>query len=94
MKIIWTPQAELDRLEIFQFIASENPAASIRMDQLFARFVERLADFPQLGRPGMVEGTREIIPHRHYRLIYEILGDEIWVLALLHTARQWPPMEA
>jgi len=32
-----------------------------------------------------VTGTQELIPHEHYRLIYEIQADEIWVLALVST---------
>jgi len=25
-------------------------------------------------------------------LVYEIYGDTVWVLAVIHTKRQWPPM--
>ena len=45
-----------------------------------------------LGHDGDVLGTRELTPHRSYRLVYEIAGDAIWVLAVLHTSRQWPPL--
>lgn len=31
-----------------------------------------------LGHEGSVVGTRELTPHRRYRLIYEIAGDTIW----------------
>jgi mRNA-degrading endonuclease RelE of RelBE toxin-antitoxin system len=27
-----------------------------------------------------------------YRLVYEIDGDTIWILTLVHTKRQWPPL--
>jgi len=33
-----------------------------------------------------------LTPHRSYRLIYEIVEETVWILALIHTARQWPPM--
>lgn len=62
------------------------------MDALFGVASRRLADFPQLGRIGVIPGTRELIPHESYRLVYEIEGDTVWVLALVHTARQWPPV--
>jgi plasmid stabilization system protein ParE len=45
-----------------------------------------------LGRQGKIPGTRELIPHESYRLVYEIAGESVWVLALVHTARQWPPI--
>lgn len=91
MRVIWTPQAELDRLSIFQYILNDNEAAALRMDALFGGAAKRLGQMPRMGRIGIVEGTREYIVHRNYRLVYEILGNEIWILALVHTARQWPP---
>lgn len=30
------------------------------------------------------------LSHAAYRLVYEIDGATVWVLALVHTARQWP----
>lgn len=55
----------------------------------------KLADFPMLGHAGKILGTRELIPHESYRLVYEIEADgtTLWVLALVHTARQWPPLK-
>ncbi|MGN6209384.1 type II toxin-antitoxin system RelE/ParE family toxin [Asticcacaulis sp.] len=91
MKLVWAPEALDDRLNIFDFIAADSPRAAVAMDELFERAAKGLLDFPQQGRPGLVTGTRELIPHEHYRLIYEIQADEIWVLALVSTWRRWPP---
>ena len=44
------------------------------------------------GRAGKIAVTRELIPHESYRLVYEVEGEIIWVLALVHTARMWPPI--
>jgi len=62
------------------------------MDQLFSDAAVSLSDFPKRGRHGAVPGTRELIPHESYRLVYEIVGETVWLLALVHTARQWPPL--
>lgn len=91
MKILWTPEAEQDRTEIRNYISTEDPRAAINMDRLFTTAAARLANHPKLGRVGKIPGTRELIPHENYRLVYEIDGDIVWVLALVHTARQWPP---
>ncbi len=64
------------------------------MDALFSAAAARLASHPKLGRPGKIPGTRELIPHENYRLVYEIEGDAVWVLAVVHTARQWPPIRS
>jgi len=52
-----------------------------------------LAEHPQIGKAGQLPGTRELLPHKSYRLVYELDGDTLWVLALVHTARQWPPVK-
>lgn len=90
MKVIWTPEALQDRLDVWDYIAADNPRAAVRMDALFSDSAARLADNPKLGRHGKMQGTRELIPHENYRLVYEISSETVWMLALVHTARQWP----
>lgn len=94
MRVLWTPQAEQDRDQIWDHIAADNPSAAAWMDLLFSEAAAKLAEFPMLGHVGEILGTRELIPHERYRLVYEIATDEssVWVLALVHTARQWPPV--
>ncbi|KQT31248.1 addiction module toxin RelE [Sphingomonas sp. Leaf412] len=92
MKVVWTPEAEQDRAEIWDYLEARDPVAAARMDRLFAEAARRLADFPMLGHDGDVAGTRELTPHRSYRLIYEIADNTVWILVLIHTARQWPPV--
>jgi addiction module RelE/StbE family toxin len=90
--VIWTPEAEQDRADIWDEIASDNPAAAVRMDELFSAAAARLAAHPTMGKASQIAGAREWIPHESYRLVYEIDGDTVWVLALVHTARLWPPL--
>lgn len=90
MKVVWTPEAEQDRAAIFDHIAADNPFAAARMDQLFADAAASLQDFPWRGHVGPFPGCRELIPHENYRLIYATEDDTVWVLALIHAARQWP----
>ncbi|MNN21132.1 Plasmid stabilization system protein [compost metagenome] len=92
MKVYWTPEAEQDRIDIWDFIAADNLYAAARMDELFSATAAKLAEFPEMGKPGKVAGTRELIPHESYRLVYQIGNDALWVLALVHTARMWPPL--
>ena len=91
MRILWTLSAEQDRADIVDFIALDNPRAAIRMDEVFEAAIGRLAEHPLMRRPGQIPGTRELIPHESYRLIYEVQADTVWILALAHTARLWPP---
>jgi addiction module RelE/StbE family toxin len=92
VRVRWTASARQDRIEIREHIAAEDRRAAARMDALFSEAAARLADHPHLGKPGRIPGTRELIPHESYLLVYEIDGQTVFVLALVHTARQWPPV--
>ena len=91
MKLAWTPQALADRRAIYAHIEADNPGAALALDQLFAEKAARLVTHPKIGRPGRVESTRELVAHRSYILVYDITGEVVRVLRVLHTAQQWPP---
>ncbi|MBB5685786.1 type II toxin-antitoxin system RelE/ParE family toxin [Sphingobium boeckii] len=92
MKIIWTPGARQDRADIWNYLYERNPDAADRIDCLFSEAVARLADYPLLGHPGEIPGTRELNPHRSYRLVYQIDDDSVWILTVIHAMRLWPPL--
>ena len=91
MRLAWTPEATRSRNAVYDHIEADNPAAALTMDELFEEKASHLMDHPNLGRKGKVEGTRELVVHHHYILIYDVTGDRVRVLRVLHTARQWPP---
>ncbi len=93
MNIRWTPEAEGDRSIIWDYLAARDPAAAVRIDEAFDKAaVARLTDFPSSGHAGKTAGTREVHPHRNYRLVYAIIGETVWILTIVHAARQWPPL--
>jgi addiction module RelE/StbE family toxin len=91
MEIIWR-SAALNNLEaIREFIAHDNTEAAIRMRASIRTAVSRLANYPDLGRAGRVEGTRELaIPHTPYLIAYRVIEDQVRILAIMHTSQQWP----
>lgn len=91
MKIEWTPTALADRNAIFDYIEADSPRAAVAVDERIEAAVERLVDFPESGRPGRVEGTRELVMTRApYVLPYRILDGTVRILRVLHSARLWP----
>jgi addiction module RelE/StbE family toxin len=90
MELFWTPEATQDRDEIYDYIEADNPVTALALDELFSEKASRLVDHPGLGRPGRAAGTRELVAHRNYILIYDLVGDLVRVLRVLHVARQWP----
>jgi toxin ParE1/3/4 len=91
IELFWTPEAAQDRDEIYDYIEADNPVAALDLDEMFSDKAARLVDHPGLGRPGRISGTRELVVHRHYILVYDVVGDYVRILRVLHTARQWPP---
>ncbi|MCU4122095.1 type II toxin-antitoxin system RelE/ParE family toxin [Variovorax sp. N23] len=91
MKLVWTRLAQEDRRAIREYIAGDNPRAALAMDALVSEKAARLVSLPEMGKPGRVLETRELVIHRSYILIYAIKSDQVQVLRVLHTARRWPP---
>ncbi|NYT78925.1 type II toxin-antitoxin system RelE/ParE family toxin [Alcaligenaceae bacterium] len=90
MKLFWTPEAAQDRDEIYNYIEADNPVAALALDELFERKAGSPADYPGLGRSGRMAGTRELVVHANYILVYDLVGGIVRVLRIVHAARQWP----
>lgn len=91
MRISFDPRAVEDLDRIFAWIARDNPAAAHRVVSRIEAKVSRLA-FPEIGRPGRVEGTRELVVPP-YVIVYRIdwAGDGILVVGVFHGAQDRSP---
>jgi len=94
VRLFWTPEAIDDRRSIYDYVESDNPRAALALDELFSDKANRLIDHPGLGRIGRIAGTRELVSHQNYILIYDTANDQVRILRVLHAARQWPPARA
>ena len=90
MQLVWTPESVEDREAMYAFIEADNQRAALALDTLISEKAERLLEQPGLGRPGRVRGTRELVLHPNYLLIYDQVEDRLRILRVLHAARQWP----
>jgi toxin ParE1/3/4 len=71
-----------------QFIAADSPAAAAKVLDVILAAAESLSVFAERGRtvPELKSRTvREIFVYR-YRLMYQVSGEEVRVLAVLHGA--------
>ena len=91
MTVEWSPLAVADVKAIHAYIAKDSLVAAERMVVRIKEAVERLADFPPMGRAGRVAGTREfVIPGSSYICAYLIQSDCVHVAAVLHGKQSWP----
>jgi toxin ParE1/3/4 len=91
MKLFWTPQAVQNRIEIYERIEADSPRAALNLDEMFSERANSLIVHPALGKPGRVLGTRELVVHSNYILVYDQVGDAVRILQVLHVAKRWPP---
>lgn len=86
-KLRWSRQT-LARLDnIAAYIARDNPARASSFVRELRHKTEILRDHLP-GRPGHVYGTRELVLHQHYVVVYRVQGDEVHILTLFHTAQK------
>jgi len=93
VRLFWTPEALDDRRAICDYIEADNPRAALTLDELFSEKVRHLMDHPGLGPIGRITGTRELVIHKNYILIYDTTVELVRILRVLHAARQWPPAD-
>ena len=91
MEIVWR-QVALKGLENARdYIAEHNPSAADRIFRAILTAVRQLSDMPNMGRPGRVEGTRElVVVGTPYLVAYAVIEGQLNVLAVQHGAQEWP----
>ncbi len=90
LSLLWTDEAVEDLENIADYIAARNPDAAVRIKSLIEQTAERLPERPHLYRSGRVPGTREVVVHPNYLLVYRVLADGIEVTAVLHARQNYP----
>ena len=89
MQVQWTVSADNDRKAAIDYVAKDSLTAALsQLDEIEGQ-TDRLADYPKLGRPGRVKGTRELVVNRTpFIVVYRIKGEIVQILRVLHGAQQ------
>ncbi len=91
MIVVWSPRAVEHLAHLRAYIARDNPKAANRIASSLLEAVERLGQLPNLGRPGRVAGTRElVVPGTPYVIPYRLRADRLEVIAVFHARQKWP----
>jgi toxin ParE1/3/4 len=90
VKVIVREAAARDLDDILDWISKDSPRAAAELARRILVRIDRLAipGLSHIGRPGLAEGTRELI-EPPYIIVYTVdeQVDEVTVLAIVHSAR-------
>lgn len=91
MRLRRAPRAIRHLGDLSAHISRDSPDAATRIGLTLLTAVERLAELPNLGRPGRVARTRElVVPGTRYGIPYSLRGERLEVIAVFHGRQRWP----
>ena len=92
MNILWSSEAIGDLASLRAYIMEDDPVAARGVVLHIIHNIEQLLpNHPQIGRPGRVPGTRElVIPKTPFVVPYRLQRNIIQILRVYHGARRWP----
>jgi toxin ParE1/3/4 len=91
MQVRWSPEAVEDLERIGRRIEQDKPRAAREVVLKIYRGIADLETFPERGRAGKIERTRElVIPSLPYIVVYRLAKDRIEIVRIYHAAQDWP----
>lgn len=91
MRVKWLRTANRNLDDAMEYISRENPCAAQELYCYIRSYVAKLAHHPEMGRPGRVLGTRELVIERYpYVIPYRVCNDEVQIIRVFHTSQQLP----
>jgi addiction module RelE/StbE family toxin len=71
---------------IAEFIAQENPSASLKVSEYLTSSVDELIDFPHTGKPWQRESRKLVLSKYPYSIIYRVTPAKVIILAVAHQS--------
>ena len=91
MNVIWRRRAREDLEMAQRYIGRQDHGAAARIGQRILAAAATLATAPQIGRPGRVDETREmVVSDTPYILAYAVIAGEVVILDVVNGAQEWP----
>lgn len=89
MRVRWLRRALLNLDHEATYIAQDNPKAAAEFMLHLRDGALLLGEQPNLGRPGRIPGTRElVVTNLPYILPYRVRNGTIEILRVFHTSRK------
>ena len=89
MKIRWTTEATDNLEHIRRHIEEDNLEAALKTVRTIFDHIKKLSAFPNHGRPGRKDGTRELVlSPLPYVVVYRVQDATVEILHIQHGAQQ------
>lgn len=90
MRVRWTTAAADDLEHIADYLFAKIPENAPQLIRKIYDAPSVLKTFPNRGRPGKKQGTRElVIPSLPYIVVYRVADDVLYIVRILHGAQDW-----
>jgi toxin ParE1/3/4 len=91
MNVVWSPRAIRHLVAIRKYIEKDSDANAAFIAARILNAIGILRRQPQMGRPGRLTGTRElVVSGTPYIIPYRVRHDRLELLAVFDGRRQWP----
>ncbi len=88
-RVTWTKRAARNLDAQIDHIAKDSVIDAARQRDRIIASVSQLYTFPASGRPGRIDGTRELVA-APWVIIYQVIGGRVEVLRVLHSRQKFP----
>jgi toxin ParE1/3/4 len=88
VRVIWSPAALNEIARASEYLMVFNPRAATRLAEGLIAAGDDLINFPYRGRIVPRTGLRELITNYPYIIRYRIVGADVRILRVRHTARR------
>lgn len=91
MQVRWTSAAADDLENIANYLFEKTPENAARLTRDIYDAPAVLKNFPNRGRAGKKEGTRELpMTSLPYVIVYHVGTNTVHIVRILHGSQQWP----
>ena len=91
MKVVWSRRAIHHLVALREYIEKDSEQNAALVAKRILKAVDLLQAQPEIGRPGRVFGTRELVlAQTPYIIPYRVRRGRLELLAVFHGRQKWP----
>jgi addiction module RelE/StbE family toxin len=91
MKVLWSRRAVRHLVQLREFIEKDSEQSAALVASRILQAVDLLESHPEIGRPGRITGTRElVVPHTPFIIPYRVRHERLELIAVFHGRQKWP----